>query len=327
MRMVFGLVLIAGLGLAGFAVYMAQSYIAQYEQALARERQQRPEQIPLTTVFVAKETLTYGQELKPEQVRQVRFPTDALPEGAFTDAAVLFPENAEGTRLVLRQMEVNEPILAVKITEPGGSAGVASRLAPGTRAFAIKVDATSGVSGFLSPGDRVDVYWTAGTGNGEGVTRMIEANMRIIGIDQESREERIGPTVARTVTVEARPLQVAALAQAQASGSLSLALVGIGDDSVSESVEIDSATLLGNVQEAPQELVAVEEKQCTIRTRRGSEVVEMAIPCTNRHPPARRPCHRRRVRPLQFVHIKDASQTADSCKKSRNRPCWRKIGA
>ena len=35
MRLVFGLVLIFGLGLAGFAVYMASGYISQYEAALA----------------------------------------------------------------------------------------------------------------------------------------------------------------------------------------------------------------------------------------------------------------------------------------------------
>lgn len=282
MRLIFGLVLIAGLGLAGLAVYMAQDYISQYETALAQERQSRPEQIPLTSILVASQPLSYGQPLSPENVRLVRFPVDALPEGTFADPAALFPEGAEGPRLVLRAMEVNEPILAVKVTEPGGSAGVASRLSPGTRAFAIKVDASSGVSGFLSPGDRVDVYWTA-TGNGMtgGVTRLIEANLRIVGVDQDSREDRIGPTVARTVTVEARPLQVAALAQAQASGTLSLALVGIGDDSVSESVEIDRNALLGTVADVVEEVAVVEERTCSIRTRRGGEVMDMPIPCTN----------------------------------------------
>ena len=35
MRVVFGLVLIAGLALAGFAVYMAKNYIASYQAKLA----------------------------------------------------------------------------------------------------------------------------------------------------------------------------------------------------------------------------------------------------------------------------------------------------
>ena len=41
MRLVFMFVLLLGLGLAGFAVYMAQDYIAQNEAQLAKERAAR----------------------------------------------------------------------------------------------------------------------------------------------------------------------------------------------------------------------------------------------------------------------------------------------
>ena len=39
MRAVFGLVLVLGMGLAGFAVYMVKGYIGQTENALIAERQ------------------------------------------------------------------------------------------------------------------------------------------------------------------------------------------------------------------------------------------------------------------------------------------------
>ena len=45
MRVVFGLVLLAGLALAGGAVYMAKNYIGQYQQALAKERAARQQMI------------------------------------------------------------------------------------------------------------------------------------------------------------------------------------------------------------------------------------------------------------------------------------------
>ena len=88
-------------------------------------------------------------------------------------------------------------------------------------------------------------------------------------MDQIADAERSNPTIARTVTVEATPLQVAALAQAQATGKLSLALVGVNDNGdVSESVEVDRRDLLG-IEE--RQIVEVEQpKVCTIRTRRGS---------------------------------------------------------
>ncbi len=278
MRMVFGFVLILGLGLAGFAVYMAQGYIRQYEAALAQEREARARQIPLTEVYVAARSLKFAEPLAMADVKRIKFPTESLPEGAFTDESALFPQGDSLRRVVLRAIEANEPLLAVKLTEPGGDAGVSTRLGRGMRAFAINVDVASGVSGFLTPGDRVDVYWSGRLGDQE-ITKLIQTGVRIIAIDQIADEQRLDPTIARTVTVEATPEQVAALAQAQATGRLSLALVGSEDDTVVGTVEIDQKRLLGIEEQVKIE--TPEERVCTIRTRRGSETVEIPIPCTN----------------------------------------------
>lgn len=283
MRMVFGLVLLLGLGLAGFAVYMAQGYISQYQAQLERERANAAAIVPTVDVFVVNRALRYGDKLAQEDVRKVAWPENAIPEGTFTSFEAIFPEGEDDPRVVIRAMEKDEALLAIKVTEPGEDAGVSSRLAKGMRAFAIRVDVASGVSGFLSPGDRVDVYWTgsAEMSNGEvqEVTQLIQPNIRLLAIDQSVDEDREGPTVARTVTVEATPLQVAALAQAQATGSLSLALLGTAEDGVSEGVNIDQAQLLGI--EAAEEVVREQSRVCTVRTRRGSDVVEIPIPCTN----------------------------------------------
>lgn len=281
MRIVFGLVLLAGLALAGSAVYLAQGYISTYQAELARERAARAEIVPTVEIFVVERQLRYGDALTQEDVKSVAWPETSLPEGVFRTIDELFPQGTDELRTVLRTMEANEPILAVKVTEPGEDAGVSARLAPGMRAFAIRVDVASGVSGFLSPGDRVDVYWTGtaqrASGEDQEVTKLIEASVQLIAIDQSVDEDRSGATVARTVTVQATPRQVAALAQAQATGRLSLALVGTRDDSLTEGVEIDQRELLG-IEEA--EIVEVErERQCTVRTRRGAEVVEIPIPC------------------------------------------------
>lgn len=282
MRMVFGLVLLIGLGLAGFAVYMAKDFIAANQAELDAARAAGGAGVPTQPVFVVTRQVRYGERLKAEDVRQVAWPIDAIPEGAFGTPAELFPNGGEDLRAVLRTMEIGEAVLAVKVTEPGEDAGISSRLSRGMRAFAIRVDVTSGVSGFLRPGDRVDVYWT---GNGPGsdrrqeITKLIDTNVRIVGIDQSADEDRSEALIARTVTVEVSPQQVAALAQAQSTGRLSLSLVGAEDDTAAEAVESNQRTLLGIAEE---EVVKVEEKQiCTIRTRKGADVVEIPIPCTN----------------------------------------------
>lgn len=282
MRVIFGLVLVAGLALAGGAVYIAKDYIGQYQAELARAKQMESAIVPTQTVFVAAKKLRYGDTLKPEDVKEVKWPVSAIPEGSFTEMAVLFPEDSEEVRLIVRPMEANEALMKVKVTEPGEDIGLTTRLEKGMRAFAIRVDVASGVSGFLRPGDRVDVYWTGGVDQGGGreeITRLIEANVSLIAVDQIDNELS-GARIARTVTVQATPEQVAALAQAQSTGKLSLSLVGAGDDTEVSEIEVDQVSLLGLTVAAPQ-AAAPAPKVCSIRTRRGAEVVSIQIPCTN----------------------------------------------
>ncbi len=286
MRMVFGLVLVVGVGLASFAVYMAKDYIGAYQAELARERAARAEIVPTVDVAVVTRQVRYGERITPEDVRMVRWPEAAIPEGAFVTLEDLVTEDPQNQRTALRTMEIDEAILAVKVTEPGEDAGVSSRLGKGMRAFAIRVDVASGVSGFLRPGDRVDVYWSGrlpSVSNNEGeqeVTQLIQSGVRLIAIDQIADEDNQNPVIARTVTVEASPVQVAALAQAQNTGSLSLSLVGAEDDTiVEEEVAINQNVLLGIQAQRIAEIE--EERVCTIRTRRGAEIIETPITCTN----------------------------------------------
>lgn len=278
MRLVFGLVLLLGIGLAGFAVYMAQAYIGNTQKELAAARAAGQKTVDTVDVYTARRAIRYGEPVTEADVVPIAWPRNATPRGVFLEKADLFPEGG-GARYALRAMEPGEPLLPVKLTKPGEDAGITSRLTPGLRAFTIQVNVTTGVAGFLRPTDRVDIFWTGRGRDGE-VTRLIESGIRLIAVDQsadQDREERA--VIARNVTVEAAPQQIAALAQAQASGRLSLALVGVMDDSVAQAVEVDQRSFLGIEVQEEQRTVAPEV--CTVRTRRGAEVVEIPIPCTN----------------------------------------------
>ncbi|MGB7244849.1 MAG: Flp pilus assembly protein CpaB [Sulfitobacter sp.] len=285
MRIVFGLVLLVGIALAGGAVYMAKSYIGEYQSELARERASQKEIVPTQAVYVTERTLKYGEEIKKEDVREVQWPVNAIPEGTFGSIDDLFPDDGKEKRLVIRAMEKHEAVMAIKVTKPGQDAGLTSRLERGMRAFAIRVDVSSGVSGFLRPGDKVDVYWTGevtapGAKQSKDVTKLIEVGVQLIAVDQSASGQFGEATIARTVTVAVRPQQVAALAQAQSTGNLSLSLVGTGDDTIADATEVDQQSLLG-LKAAEVAAEVQRERVCTIRTRRGAEVVEIAIPCTN----------------------------------------------
>jgi pilus assembly protein CpaB len=284
MRTVFGLVLVAGVGLAGTAVYMVRGHLEQQAAALARERAAAAHQVPTVEVLAVNRQIAFGEPLTKDDVAVIRYAEAFLPEGTFLTMEDLFPQGEVIVRQVVRQMEINEPVLAVKVTAPGEAAGITSSLSPGMRAFAINVDVASGVSGFLRPGDRVDVYWTGQAINSEGldVTQLIESGLTLVAVDQTTDDSISTASIAQTVTVEVTPQQVAKLAQAQASGTLSLSLVGQADDTIATAIEVDQRSLLGIDEEvAIVEVLPEVEQICTIRTRKGSEVVETPIACTN----------------------------------------------
>lgn len=285
MRALFGLVLLVGMGLAGFAVYMVQGFVSAQEVALAQERAKAAENVPTIKVYAPTRTISYGESITEDDVALIDYAVEFVPEGAFSVKEDLFPEGTDKPRFVLRQMEKNEPILAVKVTEPGQNASITSRLATGMRAFTIKVDVASGVSGFLRPQDRVDVYWsgTVRGENGQSFTQLIKSGIEIIAIDQSANGEVNGASIARTVTVQVSPQDVAVLAQAQSTGALSLSLVGNGDETVNTEILVDQRSLLG-IEEAPV-VAAIEEvpqqQACFITTNKGGERLQVQIPCTN----------------------------------------------
>ena len=187
-------------------------------------------------------------------------------------------------------MEPNEPILAAKVTAPGEVNGISGLLETGKRAFTINVDQSTGVSGFLQPGHRVDIYWTGSVESFGGpesafgdITQLIKSGVELIAVNQSADANRAEATSIRTVTVQVSPAEVADLATLQNSGRLSLSLVGQGDtDEIGQTaIKTDIGTILNierpkeEIQEAAPEVAAV----CTVRKRSGTEIEIIEIPC------------------------------------------------
>lgn len=275
MRFVFALVLLTGIGVAGFAAYLAMTQFNNYEKELQLALKSSP--YKMTRVFVTNKPMRYGQILKKEDLRAVQWPVKGVPENAFTDLKKLMGEDGtDKFRTVLRQLDASEVITATKVTGLGEDAGVSAQLEKGTRAFALRVDVASGVSGFLRPGDRVDVYWNGGV-NGQRITKLVLENIQLIAIDQTSGEVGNQTTVARTVTVAVSPKVVGELIQAQSSGSLLLSLRSANEgDSSTGKIEINQTDLLDiQVRQVNK------RRECSVLTRKGGEEFRKVIPCTN----------------------------------------------
>ena len=282
MRLVFLLILLLGMGIAGFAGYLILQEFGGYDNRVAALQAEidelRTKVVETAPVVVAAREISYGNRLTEEDVKEVLFPVDAIPENGIVGLDLLLGETQDqkdAGRVATRLIEAGEVVMTTKVSNFGQDAGVASRLAAGEVAYTLRVDVASGVSRFLRPGDRVDVLWTGNDSQGGTQTRFLLDGIQLIAIDQLANEDRNKPVVARTVTVGAPREIVGILAQAQATGRLQLALRGIGDTSDSgEAVVVDQTDILQieDVQEA---------KKCFRTIRKGTEVTRTEVPCPN----------------------------------------------
>jgi pilus assembly protein CpaB len=216
---ILGVAILIGLA----AVFLANSYLGRVEQ------QQTTTAQGMVKVAVASVPLEFGTPITPDKVKLVDWPAGSLPEGTFTSIPQLLPMNH--TRVALRPMAANEPILRSKISGEGGRAAISAVLDPTKRAVAVRVGDVAGVAGFVLPGDVVDVLITRtpmvvnGNGNIGQITDVLLQKVRVIAIDQDASDSTDKPAVGKTATLEVAQVDAQKLALAQQVGQLSLALV------------------------------------------------------------------------------------------------------
>jgi len=178
-------------------------------------------------VVVARTTLSFGNRVGAEQLDVVPWPEGAIPPGAFTEIAQVV--DGKGDRVALRTIEKFEPVLAGKISEPGGRAILSTIVDRDMRAMTIRVDDVLGVAGFVQPGDRVDVLLTRAAGRPEAATDVLLQAVRVLGVDQDANDKKDKPVVARAVTLEVAPGDAQKLTLAANVGTLGLVLRNLAD--------------------------------------------------------------------------------------------------
>jgi pilus assembly protein CpaB len=177
-------------------------------------------------VVIAAADIQRGVAITPTMLRLVSYPRDAVPAGAFGNAASLVGDPAK-PRIALRAIGANEPILPSAISGPNGNLNLSGAVGPGMRAVSLRSNDVAGVGGFVLPGDRVDVFLTRSVGTGdkqETVTQTIAENILVLGVDQSADDQSSKPVVAKAVTVEVTPEQAQAISLGQSVGTVSLAL-------------------------------------------------------------------------------------------------------
>lgn len=270
---IFTLILAVGLG--GLSAYMARDWIQQQARpALAEEA---PE--PATTVVVAKTPLRFGDPLSADALEAVAWPSDAVPPGSFRTVDAVFEE--AGARVVLRPIEVYEPVLAAKISGAGEKATLSRLIEGERRAVTIRVNDVVGVAGFVLPADRVDVLVTRRPDGQEPMTDIVMQNIKVLGIDQDIDKDGGKPKLARAVTVEVTPEQAQKLALAQEVGQLTLALRNEANVAEAKAGTISVSDLSAGGRPsagAPRAVAGAPARQPTVTVVRGLEASEEEVP-------------------------------------------------
>ena len=222
-RTLMMLLVIVVIGLGG--VYFGRQWL-QSQRPAAPPAQVTMVQPADVRVLVAAKDISTGHFIDPQDIRWQAWPEEGSFETYFVEGR---NNQADVIGAVLRHpVTAGDPITTGRIVRPGERGFVAAVLAPGMRAVSVPVDATTGVAGFVLPGDRVDVLLSHQmrdlSDQVRRATETVLVDVRVLAIDQNMNDNATIPQVAHHVTLEVTPEQVESLAVVTQIGRLSLAL-------------------------------------------------------------------------------------------------------
>jgi pilus assembly protein CpaB len=257
--------LLLAIAFATLASYMALGW-------LKRQAAVQPPKAKTTMVVAAKVAVAPTSLLRAEQLRTEVWHQEKPPPGSFNNL-----EQVVG-RVTATSIQPGDLITENKLAPKGAVAGITALLSPNQRAMTVKVDEASGVAGFLTPGDRVDVVVVVDKGefHQDPLAKLLFQNLKVLGTGQKL-ENRPGdkPQIVPTVTLEVTPEQGERLALAAQEGRISLVVRGQGDLQLVETLGADNSRLFGKprqaIPQAPPAAAAVSPRARTVEMIRGLE--------------------------------------------------------
>jgi len=205
-------------------------------------------------VVVIANDVTYGVRLEKPMLRVVKYPKESVPTGAFSSIDSV----AGQTTKVF--MTAKEPVTSIKLSSLGG--GLSMLVREGMRAASVEVNQVSGVSGFILPGDRVDMLVTVEkvATPEDSYTQTILQNAEVLAAGQKTTTQDNKPIQVQAVTLLVKPQEAEIMAHATRQGSITLVLRARGDDSTLAKLQpVKTADLRGR-QPAPPRPVRPEPR-------------------------------------------------------------------
>jgi pilus assembly protein CpaB len=243
-------ILVVAVILGGVAAFLARSWLQSHSAGTDAQK--------TVPILVATDTLAFGAPIGAKDVREIDWPAQSSPEGAFANFAEL---TKNGRRITLSPFVRDEPIISSKVSAPDQRASLSAVIEKGKRAVTVAVDDVRGVAGFIFPGDFVDVALTR-TDNSVGpqnFSAVILQHVKVLAIDQMADQRQEHPTVAKAVTVEVDPEQALRILLAANVGKLSLILRQPAEVALAPDAKITDRDLFGTDDaQAPAALPAAQ---------------------------------------------------------------------
>jgi pilus assembly protein CpaB len=229
--------LAVALAVAGLTALLVNGWLAGQKGAVEAKAPAAPAVAapPPPEILVAKKAMPAGTFVKPDELEWRAWPREGLTEAYLVKGKA--SEKDLAGAVVRSHLYAGEPITTSRVVHPGEQGFLAAVLDPGKRAVAIPVDGTSGVSGFVFPGDFVDVILTikrtvtAEGSEGSEMRQFSETlltDVRVLAIDQTLDNDSGAAKVAKTATLEVSPKQAERVALGLDMGTLSLSLRSLG---------------------------------------------------------------------------------------------------
>lgn len=174
-------------------------------------------------VVVANGDIAFGHIIDAEMLLLRSWPVDAVPDGAFSSFHQVVGDGRQEPRRARFPMTKGDVLFDAKISDFGEQVTITEKIDPGMRAVAIRVNDVTGVAGFITPADRIDLTLTRTIDDNLSTSTILQ-DVEVLGIDQAAAGARSEPAKIKTVTVQVKPKDAQKLALAQQAGTLSLSL-------------------------------------------------------------------------------------------------------
>lgn len=228
--------LIMGVGALVFVYKLVQGYQARIQEA------QKPEETVMA--IVASRDLYQGVQIAEEDLFAVEIPPAFLHEDVYNN-----PEHVVG-RIPRERILANEFIREERLADAEEGIGLNAVIPRGMRAISINVADGSAVSGFLNPGNYVDLLVTIkpdgrGSSNEDTLTKTLLQAVYTLAVNNrmgssnsrkksEGGKKGRGKKIKPSVTLAVTPEQAEHIAHAEKQGTITLALRNDLDVTVGE---------------------------------------------------------------------------------------------